>query len=296
MAVRTMLGYFYVNLDTASLPSQTGYSAWRNITRSHKSLIRQVGGEAIALLKNSDSDGLGLPLKKPASLSIYGSHAGPAQAGPNFAWSVGGTGADIYEGHLASGGGSGQLALPYLVTPYEAIQRRAIEEDTMVFWIMNNTFGIGGGTGVSPSYANYASQSEVCLVFLNSWSGEGADRGELSNDEQDQLVASVAESCNNTIVVINVSGPQVLDAWIENENVTAVLYSELLGQESGNAIADVLYGYVNPSGKLIHTIAKNASDYPTKVCTDSECFFDEGVYPDYRWFDANDIEPRCLVI
>lgn len=93
-------------------------------------------------------------------------------------------------------------------------------------------------------------------------------------------------------MVINVSGPRVLDAWIENENVTAVLYSGLLGQESGNAITDVLYGDVNPSGKLIHTIAKNASDYPAKVCTSSECPFDEGVYLDYRWFDANDIEPR----
>lgn len=93
-------------------------------------------------------------------------------------------------------------------------------------------------------------------------------------------------------MVINVSGPRVLDAWIENENFTAVLYSGLLGQESGNAITDVLYGDVNPSGKLIHTIAKNASDYPANVCTSSECPFDEGVYLDYRWFDVNDIEPR----
>lgn len=145
---------------------------------------------------------------------------------------------------------------------------------------------------MSPSYANYASQSEVCLVFINSWSGEGADRSELSNDDQDTLVSSVAENCNNTVVVVNVSGPRVLDAWIENENITAVLYSGLLGQESGNAIADVLYGDVNPSGKLIHTIAKNASDYPASVCETSECDFSEGVYIDYRWFDESDIEPR----
>jgi beta-glucosidase len=93
-------------------------------------------------------------------------------------------------------------------------------------------------------------------------------------------------------VVAQISGPRVLDAWIEHENITAVIYSGLLGQVSGNAIADVLYGDVNPSGKLIHNIAKNESDYPASVCETSECPFSEGVYVDYRWFDKNDIEPR----
>ncbi|KAH8653151.1 glycoside hydrolase family 3 C-terminal domain-containing protein [Tricladium varicosporioides] len=111
------------------------------------------------------------------------------------------------------------------------------------------TFGIGGGTGVSPSYANYASASAVCLAFINSWPGEGTDCSELSNDAQDAM-------------------------------------------ESGNAIADILYGNVNPSGKLIHTITKNASDYPATVCSDTGCTFSEGVYIDYRWFYKEGIEPR----
>lgn len=153
--------------------------------------------------------------------------------------------------------------------------------------------GIGSmGTGATPSVSEYASNSEVCIAFINSWSGEGSDRSELSNDVQDSLVKEVASNCNNTIVVVNVSGPRVLDAWIEHENVTAVLYAGLLGQESGNAIADVLYGDVNPSGKLIHTIAKNASDYPASVCENANCPFTEGVYIDYRWFDRKGIEPR----
>lgn len=143
-----------------------------------------------------------------------------------------------------------------------------------------------------PAYAYYADQSEVCLVFINSFSGEGADRTELSNDDQDTLVTTVASSCNNTIVVVNVSGPRVLEAWIEQENVTAVLYSGLLGQGSGNAIADVLHGDVNPSGKLIHTVAKNASDYPASICETAECPFDEGAFIDYRHFDKEDIEPH----
>lgn len=59
------------------------------------------------------------------------------------------------------------------------------------------------------------------------------------------MVNTVASSCNNTVVVVNVSGPRVLDAWIDNDNITAVIYSGLLGQESGYAITDVLYGDVN---------------------------------------------------
>jgi beta-glucosidase len=150
----------------------------------------------------------------------------------------------------------------------------------------------GSGTTVTPSIDNYASAAEVCLVFLNAFSGEGGDRGELYDTEQDTLVTTVAENCNNTIVVINTVGPRLMEAWIENDNVTAVLYGGILGQESGAALVDVLYGDVNPSGKLINTIAKNESDYPVKICYTATCEFTEGVHIDYRYFDAYNITPR----
>lgn len=104
----------------------------------------------------------------------------------------------------------------------------------------------------------------------------------------------MADSCNNTIVVINTIGPRLVDAWIEHENVTAVLYAGPLGQESGNAIDDVLFGTVNPSGKLVHTIAKNESDYnqDTQVSTNLELYFDDGNYIDYKYFDKYNITPR----
>jgi beta-glucosidase len=147
-------------------------------------------------------------------------------------------------------------------------------------------------TAVQASITNYAESSDVCLVFLNALAGEGADRTELYNDEQDTLVTSVASECNNTIVVLNTVGPRLMEAWIDNENVTAVLYGSMLGQESGNSIVDVLYGDVNPSGKLIYTIGKNASDYPVKICETAQCDFTEGVYIDYKYFDAYNLTPR----
>lgn len=105
-------------------------------------------------------------------------------------------------------------------------------------------------------------------------------------------MSTVAAACSNTIVVINTVGPRILDSWIENENVTAVLYSSLLGQESGNAIMDILYGDVNPSGRLPYTIAKNESDYNVPICLTKQCNFTEGNYIDYKYFDAYNVTPR----
>lgn len=146
--------------------------------------------------------------------------------------------------------------------------------------------GGGEGTSISYSYSNYAQNAEACLIFLNTYSGEGADRGELSNTDQDLMVSRVAAQCNNTIVIVNTVGPRPIESWIDHENVTAVLYGGMLGQESGHSIADVLYGDVNPSGKLVHTIGRKASDYPVSTCYTAECDFSEGAYIDYRWFDA----------
>lgn len=150
----------------------------------------------------------------------------------------------------------------------------------------------GSGTALTPSFSNYATDSTVCLVFINSASGEGADRTVLYHTDQDSMITTVASNCNNTIVVINTPAARLVDKWIEHENITAVVYGSLLGQESGNAITDVLYGDVNPSGKLIYTIAKNESDYPVSICYTAQCNFSEGVHIDYRYFDANNMTVR----
>lgn len=92
--------------------------------------------------------------------------------------------------------------------------------------------------------------------------------------------------------MVNTVGARLLDQFIENDNVTAVLYGGLLGQNSGFSITDVLYGDVNPSGKLVYTIAKNESDYPTGICYTATCNFTEGNYIDYKYFDKYNVTPR----
>lgn len=93
-------------------------------------------------------------------------------------------------------------------------------------------------------------------------------------------------------------GIRVVDSWIDNPNVTAVIYAGLPGQESGHSLVSVLYGDINPSGRLPFTVAKNESDYGTLLnSTLSSGYFPsdnftEGLFIDYRAFDKEGIEPQ----
>lgn len=110
----------------------------------------------------------------------------------------------------------------------------------------------------------------------------------------------MARKCANTIVVIHAAGIRLVDQWIEHPNVTATIIAHLPGQDSGTALVRLLYGEANFSGKLPYTLAKNESDYNVyKPCgkaskddKNPQCDYTEGVYLDYRNFDAKAIAPR----
>jgi beta-glucosidase len=119
------------------------------------------------------------------------------------------------------------------------------------------------------------------------------------DDYSDALIKNVAANCTNTIVVIHNAGIRLVDQWIEHPNVTAVIFAHLPGQDSGRAVADILYGVQSPSGKLPYTVAKNESDYnitPVHPTGQYHLFpqddFTEGTYIDYRDFDRKNITPR----
>lgn len=144
--------------------------------------------------------------------------------------------------------------------------------------------------------------STACLVFINAMATEGWDRDDLHDDFSDGLVLHVASKCANTIVIMHTVGTRLVDQWIEHPNVTAALIAHLPGQDLGEALVNILYGEVSPSGKLPYTIAKNESDYgpqgyePCKPVSKEDrfpqCDYTEGVYIDYRHFDAKGIMPR----
>jgi beta-glucosidase len=92
-----------------------------------------------------------------------------------------------------------------------------------------------------------------------------------------------------------------VDQWIDNPNVTAVLFAHLPGQDAGTSLVEVMYGDQAPSGRLPYTVAKNEFDYgdllrPVTADNSSNYYtsanFTEGVYIDYRRFDALNITPR----
>ncbi|KAF1357590.1 glycoside hydrolase [Lizonia empirigonia] len=267
MVIRQMMGYFKHNQES-SYPDHAGFTD--NV---------DYAADSIALLKNTNN---ALPLKNRKVISIFGLHAAPRLMGPNTTLTVM-SGVDAtMEGHMSQNGGSAMSSAGFLADGF------------MLKWWLNNTvvessgsgmmLSDGSGTEISETTLGIADGAEACVVFLNAWAGEGGDRSELANAEGDYLVNTVADNCNNTIVVVNTVGPCLLDQWATHENVTRILYGGPLGQSSGHAINDVLFGDVNPSGKLIHTIAKNESDYDpnTQISEESTINFSEGNYIDYN--------------
>lgn len=79
--------------------------------------------------------------------------------------------------------------------------------------------------------------------------------------------------------------------WIHHPHIKAIVWPGLPGQESGNSLADVLFGDVNPSARLPYTIAQKEADYGAKVSQDLIFSYSEGLDIGYRWFDRHDIQP-----
>ncbi|KAI1078454.1 beta-glucosidase-related glycosidase [Whalleya microplaca] len=293
MATRILASWYYLGHDNG-FPSPSIYASTTkhepvDVQGDHSSIIREVGAAGTVLVKNVKN---ALPLQRPTFLCIYGYDATVPSTpwqdasrfgggyGVNFGW-------ETFKGTLITGGGSGGSSPAYVVSPFQAIQERLRKDRGIVRWDFESE-------NPYPAYVN----ADACLVFINAYASESFDRLSLTDESSDRLVTNVAANCSNTIVVIHSTGIRTVDAWIENENVTAVLYAGLPGQESGNSLVDVLWGDTSPSGKLPYTIAKQESDYGD-VLNSSVSFdtfpqdnFTEGLFIDYRAFDRNEIEPR----
>jgi beta-glucosidase len=138
-------------------------------------------------------------------------------------------------------------------------------------------------------------KSDVAIVYAG-WTKrletEGVDRPsmELPGD-QAELIRQVAAANPNTIVVLNTGSPVNMD-WLDD--VPAVVQSWYLGQEAGNAIADVLFGDVNPSGKLTTTFPRRIQDNPAYLNYPGEngrVLYGEGIFVGYRYYDKKEIKP-----
>ncbi|WP_206957384.1 beta-glucosidase [Trinickia acidisoli] len=141
---------------------------------------------------------------------------------------------------------------------------------------------------------NLARQSDVAIVFVTQASGEGF--GELNSlalanpSNQDALVEAVAQ-VNPHVVVVVESGNPVLMPW--KDRVSAIVEAWFPGEGGGNAIANVLFGKVDPSGKLPVTFPVRDADTPTwnNGTIAPNPVYSEGLEMGYRWYDAEHIQP-----
>ena len=274
----------------------------------HGHLAKEIAAEGIVLVKN-EGDILPLTRQGPSGrtkrdgakyrVGVYGEDAGEGQ-GPNACPDRG-----CNQGTLGSGWGSGAVEFPYLVTPLKALQSAFDNASVAITSVLTNNLPLK----TSPSVLG---DQDLCIVFVNSDAGEGfvswsnirGDRNDLyPQKDGDKLVSKVAKDCGNgqgsTIVVIHAVGPVVLERWIDMPGIKAVVLANLPGEESGNALVDVLFGDIDASGRLPYTVGKSLEDYgkggqilyyPNGVVPQQD--FDEGLYIDYRHFDKHSIKPR----
>ncbi|WP_336358147.1 beta-glucosidase family protein [Haloarcula sp. CGMCC 1.6347] len=294
--VRRILGQMdrFERLDSNRTAAEAGESsdalAGELDSQRHRDIAADVAARGTVLL---DNDGV-LPLDDGADVAVIG---------PN-----------IDEPKLG-GGGSSETTPVHSVTPVDGIDSRAEGAVSSAFGVPridsvslfdllpfvgedDEADGAAGDTADrEPSLddaVTAAENADVAVVFVRDATTEARDRESLAlPGQQDELVSAVAAANENTVVVIRSGGPVELP-W--REDVAAVLEQWYPGQADGDAVAAVLYGDRDPSGRLPVTFAPE-SEYPTAGSdrrypgVDDEVHYDEGVFVGYRHFDDADVDP-----
>src|SRR5215472_9473110 len=179
--------------------------------------------------------------------------------------------------------------------------RRSAESDSQRRW-KGLRDGIPAAGGVTPIVVNLdpsqaaavAQQAQVAIVFAAEFEQENADLPDITlPSNQDAYIQAVAAANPNTIVVLNTGGPVAMP-WLDQ--VGGVLEAWYPGQEDGNALADILFGAMNPSGHLPETFPASLSQTPTaNPCSFPGCnravHYSEGLDVGYRWYDTHNITP-----
>jgi beta-glucosidase len=249
-------------------------------TPTQRAVARIAATEGIVLLKNA---GELLPLlpRKVRSIAVIGPNANVARVG---------------------GGGSAMVRPLNPVSPLDGIRLRAGTRFKVGYALGCTMAGEESEVQAAPSdliqdATSLAATSDVAIVFVGDSfriESEGFDRKSLELPAgQDELIEAIAKTNKNTIVVLNVGAPVLMGRWIDQ--VPAVVNAWFGGEEVGNAIADVLFGDANPSGKLPVTFVKDWKDSPAYGYYPGEngaVEYHEGLYVGYRYFDKHNVEPQ----
>lgn len=248
----------------------------------HITLSRTVAAEGMVLLENNGF----LPLQEGMKVALFG--VGTLE-------------------YIIGGGGSGRIYPAYIRNIYEGFCEKAprveIYEPVSRFYYdygkdkvdLLNDRQILPEPEVPAQLVEQAAQAaDVAIIVIHRYSREGMDRSSQKGDfyltdEEQQMVNRVTASFAHSVAVLNVGG--MIDvSWIRNNpKIDGALLAWQAGMEGGLAIADILCGDVNPSGKLVDTFAKEFSDYPSAdTFNESVDYVDyfEDIYVGYRYFET----------
>lgn len=271
------------------------------VSDEHKAACRRIGGEGIVLLKNKGNL-LPVDASKVKRIAVIGENAIKM---------------------MTVGGGSSSLKAAYEVTPLEGLRNRFGKDLEIMYarGYVGDTIGEYNGVKTNQDLRDFRSVAEltaeavevarnadIVLFFggLNKANHNDAEDSDRLTMElpygQESLIEALAKA-NKNLVVVNISGTGVAMPWVDK--VPAILQAWYLGNETGNTIADVLSGDVNPSGKLPYTYyadlmqcgAHKLGEYPGTPSKDkfgNEIFdmpYNEGIYVGYRFIDKNRLKP-----
>lgn len=221
----------------------------------------KIAEEGIVLLKN-DGDELPLNANKLYNIALIGPDAVKAMTG---------------------GEGSSHVLPLYAVSPLDGIERRAGSMAKV---------RLSDGADIRKA-VSLAASADVAIVMVGDYETEGKDHPITLDGNQDELVEAVAAANPHTIVVLK-TGSAVLMPWVDK--VQAILEAWYPGEEDGNAVAAVLFGDVNPSGKLPMTFPKQLADLPANTPwqypgVQGVVHYSEGIFVGYRHYDQEHIQP-----
>lgn len=263
-------------------------------TEAHYQDAYKIAAEAIVLLKN-ENNALPLKLDGVKSIAVIGNNATKKNA-------LGGFGAGVKTKRE--------------ITPLEGLKNRLpasiqvnYAEGYLERYEEKNKGNLGNITSNGPvtidkldpaklqEAIEAAKNSDVAIVFAGSnrdYETEASDRRDLKLPfGQEELIKKVHAVNPRTIVVMIAGAPFEIDAISKQTN--ALVWSWFNGSEGGNALADVILGKVNPSGKLPWTMPKNINDSPAHATNSfpggKTVEYKEGILVGYRWFDTKNIEP-----
>ena len=238
---------------------------------AHHALAREAAGRGIVLLKNENDV---LPLAPGTSIAVIGEFA----VTPRY-----------------QGGGSSHVNATRVDVPLDEIRELAGSAPVSFSAGFRSDAGAASDPVLISEAVEAARAADVAVLFLGlaeHQESEGFDRDNIDLPfDQLELLAAVSEAQSQTVVVLAHGG--VLALWPVADKASAILDGALLGQAACGGIADVLFGAVNPSGRLTETVPIRLQDAPAYLNfpgENSHVLYGEGIHVGYRWYDAKHLE------